>query len=809
MHNTKKMRIRGKEWRSRKGRYYRKNLIIVLIVSSIPGFIIGALVYWMAGGRLEAELLAMHNRQIEQRAATIDDQLAGMELMLAHWAFDPKFNYTLDGIDLVREHERSWDITKTLLVMQGSNVTAHRVELYLSGERPVLFSPEYGTLGTAAVTARYEQLLDTEQSTYWTQQSFDPARPDLKLLTLVHHIPGGSRHPFGTLLLQLDPEKIADMLQTMTPYNGGETFMMDEEGGLFVSGGGAVEASPFVAALRKAIGGQDGNGTSSFLFRWEDATYAVTYGDFGRISDEWMYVSASPITGITAPVVSLSSLIFMVSLSALLLAALLSWFASRKIYSPVGRLFQTLLPEQEGGAEDEFALIERHWEQLHGQRHALQHTLSEQMPHVKRSFMQQLFQGYLYAYSEQELRSRMKRYKWELDEECAFMALYIQLTGISSLEGKFRNGDESLVTFAAVNIIGELASQHFTQAEIVNFHDLTAGVLLVEPQGRISAEGVMAFGEELEATIGRMLKMQITVAFGAPVSAVSQIPRVYEKAKQAARHRQFDGGSQLIDIERLDEAELEASQPRFSLALEQGLIQAVRMGEADEANRLLEQFLESLCAGGAKVSEVQQGMLHLLGGMLRTVIVAGIDPGRLYRGENLYASLSRIHEPKLMLVWFREKAIAPFLNELSERSDSGVRRAIEQAMRYIEERYMEDISLESCADHTGTSPFLLSRSFKRVTGINFIDYLTGLRIGKAKELLRDTDMKMNEVAESVGYRQSYFNRIFKKQEGITPTRFRELSRGEGGFGTERGADGPDAGARRAGSGADKGRPLDR
>ncbi|WP_245864744.1 helix-turn-helix transcriptional regulator [Paenibacillus donghaensis] len=174
--------------------------------------------------------------------------------------------------------------------------------------------------------------------------------------------------------------------------------------------------------------------------------------------------------------------------------------------------------------------------------------------------------------------------------------------------------------------------------------------------------------------------------------------------------------------------------------------------------------------------DVQQGMLQLLGSIQHAVMDSGIHPNRLFRGNNLYAALSQIHEPKLILAWFREKVVAPFLKELAERSNAGIKRTIELAMIYIHEHYTDsNISLDSCAGHTGTSPFLLSKSFKRVTGTNFIDYLTGLRLAKAKELLRDTGMRINDVASQVGYQNSYFNRIFKKQEGITPTRYRELS----------------------------------
>lgn len=763
----------------RKGRYYRHNLIIVLIVSSIPGLIIGLLVYFMAGGNLEKELLRMHNRQIEQRADNINDQLSNLELMLAHWAFDPKFDYGLSNMDFIRNHERAWDITKTLVVMQGSNSMVRQVELYLAGNQPVRFGTEYGTLA-AEEEALYSKLLKQERSTYWTEWAFDPVNPEQKELTLVHHIPGGSREPFGALLLRMDTEKVSAMLRTMTPYNTGEVFMEQKSGGLFISGGGMDAPAPLVTALRTAIKAKGSQDSGSFLYDWNGVTYAVTYGDFSRIASEWRYVSASPISSVTSPVVWLSRMIILVSLCALLLAAVLSWIASRRIYSPVRRLLQTLLPEHaaSGDRVDELTLIERHWQNLHGQQHALQYTLSEQLPHVQQSFLHQLFQGYLYAYSEQDLQSRMKQYKWEV-ENCTFVVLYIQLTGISSLEAKFRSGDESLVSFAAVNITLELAREHFGRAETVNLHDLTSGVLLMEPGSGPDPARVGAFGEELAATLSRMLKLQATVAYSARIGSISAIPRSFEAAKQAASHSRYGGGNQIISLEQLEREGQGTPLPQYSFALERGLIQALRTGEAEEADRLLEEFLETLSAGGAKVIDVQQGMLHLLGAILHAVLEAGMAQSQLLRGRNLYASLSQIHEPGLILSWFRTQVIAPFLKELCERSDAGIRRTIDQAMLYIQQHYMDNISLDSCADVTGTSPFLLSKSFKRVTGQNFIDYLTELRLTKAKELLRDTDLKMNDVALQVGYQQSYFNRIFKKQEDITPTRYRELSRKEG------------------------------
>jgi AraC-like DNA-binding protein len=776
MRNTMKAaklwRLKGRT--STKGRFYKKSLIMLLLIASIPGLITGALVYGMAGGRLEKELLHSHNSQIEQRAKNIDAQLTNLELMLSHWAFDSKFDYGLGERDFKRDFAIAHDITKTLIVMQGSNTMNKVVGLYLQGGSPsVLFEPEYGTIASEAENAVYQDLLQTKQVTFWTEAAFDPKRPQAKDLTLVHHVPGGSLRPFGMLFIRLDNERVGDMLRTMTPYDGGETFFLRDNGALIASTDENGAAASFTSALREQIAARHTTG-DSFFFEYSGITYTVTYGKFSRIADSWTYVTASPISSITAPVVFISKIIFGVSLSALLLAALLAWLASQRIYSPIGRLMAVLMEDKAYGQEkeDEFTLIERQWHHLSRESLELHTKLSEQLPHVNESFLHQLLQGHLYAYSEEELLSRMERYKWQISGQ-QFAVLYVQLTGMTSLAGKFKYGDEGLVTFAAVNMLEEFAAKHFKQSKAINFHDLSAGLLLAAPASSHWKEELRAFGEELTYAVNHLLNMRLTIAASEPASSITQIPLAFEQVKHAASQRDFGNENQWIELGELGSSG--AEEPPYPFTLERELLQALRTGQEANAYELLQAFLDALSFKGAKAAHVQQGMLQLLGSVQHAMLVSGIKPTQLFKCVNMYEQLSQIREPALIVGWFRERVCEPFLRELGERSDSGAKRLIEQAMIFLQQQYMNDISLDHCADHIGTNPFYLSKTFKQVTGKNFIDYLTGLRMDKAKELLRESNLKINDVAEQVGYQHSYFNRIFKKLEGMTPSRYRELS----------------------------------
>lgn len=100
-------------------------------------------------------------------------------------------------------------------------------------------------------------------------------------------------------------------------------------------------------------------------------------------------------------------------------------------------------------------------------------------------------------------------------------------------------------------------------------------------------------------------------------------------------------------------------------------------------------------------------------------------------------------------------------------------KVIRSVKKYIETHFAEDVSLEDAADHVNLNYVYLSRLFKQETGENFTDYLTSIRIEKAKELLSETHQKGCKICEKIGYRNpKYFYKIFKKRTGFTTSEYR-------------------------------------
>lgn len=146
----------------------------------------------------------------------------------------------------------------------------------------------------------------------------------------------------------------------------------------------------------------------------------------------------------------------------------------------------------------------------------------------------------------------------------------------------------------------------------------------------------------------------------------------------------------------------------------------------------------------------------------------------LYRKDYL-PTIINMENYEQLRKWFIDKVTQACKNITSKREEqtSGL---ICKAKTFIEENYRKDISLDDVSRSVDISPYYFSKLFKEESGENFIEYLTNIRIEKAKNLLIHSDMNIKNICIDTGYSDpNYFSRIFKKQVGITPTEYRESS----------------------------------
>ena len=265
-------------------------------------------------------------------------------------------------------------------------------------------------------------------------------------------------------------------------------------------------------------------------------------------------------------------------------------------------------------------------------------------------------------------------------------------------------------------------------------------------------------------------RASFSIGLGAPETDFRQLRRTLATAERAALCRMLRGTDQMFDYEKM----------KFDDVHGEDVLTPTVLSELRAAAEKLDtgEFRAAVASAFASVSPYSDPALIL------DIWGAAMDAVCAVCSANGAAAVTREAREALWDALRAESSVASSRDTLVrwagerfeacryERKNS---RPVRAAKRYIEEHYMDPLTLEHIAEHVHLNASYFSIIFKKQTGQNFSDFLTGCRIEAAKKLLRETDMPVSAVCESVGYLdRKYFSRTFMKLVGIKPSAYRTL-----------------------------------
>jgi AraC-like DNA-binding protein len=756
----------------RKGNYFRKSLILVLLITSIPSALIALSNYIIGTGQIEKEVFKQHKLKIEQLSNSLSEQFNQIELVMSRWSTNSMFGDQLEKLVFINQIPQTQDLMQALLVVGGSNSLIDDAQLFLAQQKAVLGWDGIHYL-EAGQLQRYRTIMQNPKGIVWEYGMPDfSARNSTHKASIILKLPWQSPEPFGAFVLHLSETALAETMNHFVTDGQGTALLMRPSGDWVVEPD--ERKLSFQDKVRAQILERVGQDAASFQIKWQGGTYVVSSGQVAATG--WIFATASPLTELTKPVVLTSKLILGAGILGILASLILAWYASNRLYRPIKRLvsvFQANRHDVDANVKHEMEFIEESWAYLTEESQTLQHKLTESLPLLRESFLLQLVQGHLYALRESELKMRMQQLGWQAEDRI-FSLLFIRLSGLGGESGRFQENDTQLITFAAANIIEEISGGLACPSYTVNFQDLSVGLLSFYPKEQARQDirnELFALSKELMAMLHKVLGMNVTVIVGKLVHQASGIPGILEGARGAARFRDPQEDKQIIDMEEVTSAQL--PQTFYPFSEEKELLQVMRLGMEDESYSRLDAFLESLAHKADREMMIQQSIFQLVASMRHMFIETGFLQHPVFTEANLLEELLMQRESSVLKKWVKLKIIAPYLEEFHTQQNGRAKQLIGHVIALLNEQYMKDLSLDECAQIFATNPFSLSRSFKQITGINYVDYIAKLRIDKAKELLSTTYLKVSDIAERVGYQHSYFNKIFKGSEGMTPTQYRE------------------------------------
>lgn len=215
----------------------------------------------------------------------------------------------------------------------------------------------------------------------------------------------------------------------------------------------------------------------------------------------------------------------------------------------------------------------------------------------------------------------------------------------------------------------------------------------------------------------------------------------------------------------------------YSLALEKELLNLIKQSNEEKAKAVLNEILASIFVSqGINLKILRSRVFELTVLLSRAVLEVGVEVEEVF-GLNCYLldDIYTIDDLDELLRW-SNNILNKFMDLVFGLRNIKNRDIIFKAIAYLNKNYMCRVTLEEVAEHVALSPAYFSSLFKKELGVNFSDFLNKIRIDNSKELLSDNKIKLVEIAYIVGFEsQSYFSKVFKKTEGMTPKQFRQAN----------------------------------
>ena len=353
--------------------------------------------------------------------------------------------------------------------------------------------------------------------------------------------------------------------------------------------------------------------------------------------------------------------------------------------------------------------------------------------------------------------------------------------------------------------------QAFIVKADVHFDSLTANVrkLLMEKcsavigealQGKCHASvllptgngiyGVVNFAETQQKTLRRALvsvidelqsqsvlfdRIRVTVGVGRQSTDVSELPESLREATGAIANRLVYGPGRVID--RAGESDSTRIVSRlFDAEVRRLLLKGVEILETDEVRELL----SGLAASVAATPEITgRALLALADEVVQTLCFAlksqnAFDDWSAAQQSDFFQKLEMcncVRDVFLLLDAHATKLVEHVLALRKSENSKPVR----EAQKFINANFSGAVTLESVSQRVGFNPTYFSQLFKKETGMNFLEYLTEVRITAAKRLLADARRSIADVAADVGYSDvKHFSRVFNRIAGIHPSQYRKL-----------------------------------
>lgn len=492
----------------------------------------------------------------------------------------------------------------------------------------------------------------------------------------------------------------------------------------------------------------------------------------------WKYISVTPEKVYMEKTKYIKKITLFGLFLCIFLGGLLSYIFSRKNYFPLAELFENVIAKASKAANrngNEYEIIKAAFEDIVDARDQIDKKLSSQKGVIRANYLDKLLKGRFDSIPSMAEVLTSFDVTFDSDKFAVILFEIEDTEGVNQEKDLLTfNKDFQLTQFIIINISEEMFSE-IGKAYGVEI-DERVGVLIniKDTQGSLK-EKISDTSKKIQDFVREHFKIHVTISLSSIHETMIGIPKAYEEALDAMEYKMLSGIEKILCFDNLHEPM--GFKYYYPLEIEQKLINSIKVGEYENIKEILDQvYKKNFEQKGMSIQMAKCLMFNLISTLNKaTSEIACLKDDKYFESTSSMELIMRCDTIDGMKAQVGKimKNVCEYISVKISAEGSTMKEAI---YRYIESNYQDDsLSVEKIADYFGKSRGYLFAHFKDETGEGLLYQISKVRIAKAKQMMLETKLSINEISERVGIiNVNSFIRIFKKFEGVTPGKYREL-----------------------------------
>ncbi len=749
-----------------KPKYFYRIFIPFVIVGTLAMMLFNGFAFLFTKESFEEKITLEKQENVVQTMNTLEQKLQALDYSFNSYIHDTPFKTYINQSLTAREFPAYRVIDKQLNYISSFGPSRTTVDLVSLKGNWIIDQHGLKKLTPAKRNEITSKYLSLPNPSTWLKDKEDGSS-----IKLVKQTPFYQSQRNGILIIDIPIKSLSSLI-----YKHSETspmFIYSQDGTLLFqsNAGDQAESGIHKKTVDTLLNGHREQ-TGIFDVKSEDEKYKVAYSRSGY--NGWIYVSKISSTEFSKAMKPTIISTVLMSVFMLVVMIIIAYVSSDYFSKPIRELQKYIIPKMpKDGMKDEFELIGNSVREVMEKNQSLETIVTSQHEQLKTLFMLHLFHGRM---NEREIAEELKDHQYTRDWGSLYV-LAIQFDQLDSRE--YTRKDKDLLLFSVNQIVSEVidAEKQLTPTVI---DSKTQATIFICPDKNYGQHQLLInqYAETIQKTVKEIFNLSISIGVSRPFDQLTETSEALAQGIEALKYRLKIGKESIIFYESVSEiinnSEIKTYFPKM---LENQLFDCIKLGESEKAKETLHQLLADLFKHNQNPHELEVNIMRFLNDLMSLRQVMGMDTLVMEDHKTIYQAISEMKTSEEIELFVKNRMVYPMIDTVTERTDSQYKSISEKMIHIIQNEYDTDLSLDLLASRLHYNKNYLSSIFKKEFKQSFSEYLSLYRFEMAKKWLTETNMSVKEISEKLQYNNSQnFIRSFRKIEGTTPGKYRELQR---------------------------------